>query len=194
MGDTSDHNLTPRKAPGWQSSFDLGKTYVGNADTIRHRMSRLREAIIHDIADQMHCSEDQATALVDAHLIGMRKPPAGCEALAVSSDAVPLLGLTQRSDVPPPKPEGWRSAVSLARDHHACAVRLNRLLQETHDALVQDMIATGYSNSDAVALVENNLIGQKTPFRGRAALYASPQAVRILEEDGCFFSTRSRHR
>jgi hypothetical protein len=79
------------------------------------------------------------------------------------------------------KPAGWRSAKQLNKEYVGGNAGLNNRMGQLRKELIADMRAAGYTENEAADLVEEHLIGKKKPYRGRAALAASPDAVRALE-------------
>jgi hypothetical protein len=76
---------------------------------------------------------------------------------------------------------GWKSAEGLATSGYGSRHTISRRMVALWQALLDDVIATGALEVEAVTSVERGLIGWKKPPRGRAALYASPRAVALLD-------------
>ncbi len=81
------------------------------------------------------------------------------------------------------RPPGWLSAVGLTRGAPGTYDRVVRQMQELRHTLVRDVAAAGFSFGEADALVEQLLIGMTRSEKGRSALSASPDAIRLLRED-----------
>jgi hypothetical protein len=178
---TSHTEDAPKKPERWRSACDLENEYVGGSTDIKRFLETLRNALIGDVMVSNQCSLQEATDLVDTHLIGLRKPRRGPEALAASPDAQRLLGLTKRTEAGPPKPEGWKTAMELSRSHRAGCVTISLRLERLRARLISDLVDAGYGET-AQALVENHLIGNKKPAYGQVTITASPDAIRLAEE------------
>jgi hypothetical protein len=183
-GDRCDEPpTTPPKPEGWRSAAQLRRDFVGHNIAIDNRLRELRSGLIADIVAAGY-PEEEAVALVEHNLVGRKRSRRGTEATVGSPDAVRLLGLTDRKDTAPPKPDNWQSAIQLSKKGFGAEPALGVKLRDLHAALIADVVAAGYPEEEAVALVEHNLIGQKKPTAGgREAAAASPDAVRLLERE-----------
>jgi hypothetical protein len=79
--------LCPAKPEEWLSVRQIKSRYVGSFIRIESELAALRDGLISDIA-LTGVDADEAERLVEAHLIGRRKPRHGPEALAASPEAV----------------------------------------------------------------------------------------------------------
>lgn len=82
----------PPLAPGWQTGGMRRKAIGGDSTAHDENIRALGEALVEDIAQQ-HTGGDreEAAALVEAHLVGMRQPAHGRAAMAASPEAQRLL-------------------------------------------------------------------------------------------------------
>ena len=178
-GDQGRDGKTPVKPEGWRSAWELSREYVGFCGTIDQKLKGLRTALLGDMLVAGY-SESEAAALVNDQLIGRRKSKQGPECLAASPEAVRILGLTRRDEAIRAKPRTWRSGHELKKEYVGGSIAINKRMAVIQRALLGDMVAAGYSESEAAALVDDHLIGCKRPKQGRECLAASPEAVRIL--------------
>ena len=177
----------PAKPFSWRSTEEIARDFVGGHEEIRRRLQCVREALVGDVSEQWRCSHEQAAALVEDLLIGEKKPKRGRTALAASPDGVRLLGLPPRETQSPAKPSGWCSTTDLhRRGFRGRHDTLQQAILELREELVADVVAVGYPEEEAVALVEESLVGRKKPRGGQAGLAISPDGIRLGEATGRF--------
>jgi hypothetical protein len=171
---------------GWMSASKLADSEFGRAAKVTNaylyrKMEDLHAAIIEDMKAAGY-GQTEAVALVEDHLIGFKETPKSHgPRLYISPDAVDLL------DIPPLAPRRWSSPSMLEKGGGAeRSTLLRRQMEELRVVLIEDMKVTGYSDTEATNLIDDHLIGHKRPSEGmgRAAIYASPEALRLLGKEG----------
>lgn len=80
----------------------------------------------------------------------------------------------------PNRPAGWLSANQLRQRYRGSGEHLRVLLGQLRLALIDDLSAAGYSEQEAINIVENNLVGWSAKHEGKATLAVSPEVVRLL--------------
>jgi hypothetical protein len=173
----------PHALEGWQSGSKLAKYYVGHNPDIDRKLKALRETLIDDLT-AAGFPKDDATVIVEHNLIGLRRLPRGQTATYGSPEAVAMLNL-KKKDVSfiPPAPKEWQSGSQLRQLYAGCNETLDRKLKALRETLIDDLTAAGFPEDDATAIVEHNLIGLKKPPRGFAAVYGSPVAIDLLQDE-----------
>ena len=94
-------------------------------------------------------------------------------------------GEGRRSPLPadgalPPTPVGWRSASQVSREYVGGSVQIRKRMEAVRRSLIAEACDRGLSVGEAVALVEQDFVGLRKPWRGAASLAASPEAVRLM--------------
>src|SRR5262249_9202494 len=140
---TDQNNSSPPQSPGWRTASQLARRFVGSQPSIARRMTEVRRALIAD-APAAGLSPAAAEAMVDGHLIGMQPERSGREQPRATPEAVPLLGLTDRSQVEPPPPEGWMSATQLSRQLRIDDRQIVELVVQLYRESVDTLQRAGY--------------------------------------------------
>lgn len=168
----------------WTSAGRLARDHIGGTFWINRRLKVLQRALIADISGQTGISQRESEALVEEHLIGLRPPIyRGPLALHAAPEAVRLLGLLRKDEIPYPD-EDWRSVNQLHADYVGLLGTLNTKLRTAQASLVKDIHdQMGWTESEAEAVVDRYLIGSRRS-RANPTLYASPEAVALLEHEG----------
>jgi hypothetical protein len=170
----------PPKPQGWQSAQQLRQDYVGGTVAINRRMATIQQMLVADLMAAGY-GNAEARTIVEENLVGRKKPAGGQCALAASADALRLLELKHKNTTAPSKPEKWKSAWELSRDHIGYCGTITKKLEEMQAVLIGDVMATGLTEIESKAMVEKYLIGRKKPPQGREGMAASPDAVYLLE-------------
>jgi hypothetical protein len=81
------------------------------------------------------------------------------------------------------KSGSWKVPSELSKEYPGSHLVLRERLQALRERLIKDLVSAGCSPESAIQLVEDNLIGLRIHARGRPTLAASPDAIRIFEQD-----------
>ncbi len=180
---SSKNKSPPPRDPAWRSVAELDAAGAsGGIHAIRIRVECLREQLIQKFIDD-GIGEGEAARRVDEGYVGERMSPSGGgRGLYASPEAVAMLDLQLKL---PRAAKDWRSAGQLAREGKFggnCA-RIASKMQALRSELIDDVTEVGVPMDEASSLVDGNLIGhRRTGFADQEALFASPGALRILNE------------
>lgn len=157
---------------------------MGGSYAIRVKLEHLRESLIRTLIDN-RISESEASSRIERDFVGEKvRPSGGGKGLYASPEAIAMLDL---KTAPPRAPRSWRSAGQLVRDgeHGGNCSRVATKLKGLRDEFIRDIAAAGTSIDEASTLVDCNLIGRRrTGLGSQEALFASPEALRILDDRG----------
>ena len=181
------------KSEDWMTLRELTLVYQGGRDVLYERLRRLSLDLIRESIAAGH-SPNSAMALVDEHLIGnhrvFSKQMLGPAGLAASPDAIRIgeragLLVPKHHSTSAPLPDGWKTAAQLARayikEYRYRSLPIRERIQEIRNILIKDMQESGYSPTEAEALINDHLIGRRINADGNEDLAASPEAVRLGE-------------
>jgi len=83
----------------------------------------------------------------------------------------------------PKKPDDWKAPSQLSRTYAGTKSVIKERLQALRERLIKDLVAAGLSSNEALDLVEYHLIGYRVGRGGPPTLAASPDAIRIFDEE-----------
>jgi len=181
----------PTLRDDWFSANGFAKTYVGGIGGIRKKLLVLRNALIEDV----HACELplDATEQVDTFLIGWRKDASGRKGLFGSPDIARLLNLEHKEDSLSVKPARWVSAAQLSALFVGGREKIEEKLRSLADSLVNDMVASGICEKEAMEFTDQYMMRRVKPPRGPEALAASQALVRVAEDTGIIRQKTAKH-
>jgi hypothetical protein len=165
-----------------QSANVLESSYVGSAKTIYIKIVELSEQLTQDIMQSLKCDADAAKSLVENHLAGYRNSQFGQDTLYASEDVVRLLDLKPRTTSAPSPNIHESSSFMLSQIYKGGHTAIQRKMEQLSEKLQTDIKNTlNCDNETAKNLIEHHLIGLRKPSRSSETLYASDDAVRLIE-------------
>jgi hypothetical protein len=145
-------------------------------------LERLRTGLIEDVM-AIGYSRDDATDLIETHLVAWNQTQKARVTIAASPDAIQILGLFPR-ELDPDKPVGWSSVAELVKIYRGSYESILHKMQLIQYHLTNDVSYLLHCHLDiAHNLVETHLIGHKHSGSGRPGLAASPEVVRLAVAD-----------
>jgi hypothetical protein len=174
--------------PGWWCVSTVRRYYwIEDPRTLATRLRALRASLIVRYASHSPghpWAIEDAERQVQESLVGVWRYGNGRPTLYASPCVAGLLALAPLGEMLPPPSPGWRSANQLRRTHAGGNREIERKLAAFRNHRIAEQIASGRDPAEAEAEVESILVGMRKPRTGPAALYASPEAVHILEVQG----------
>jgi hypothetical protein len=178
-------NKAPPAPQGWKSVRQLDSEGVaGGIHLIRSRLEKLKE----DLTDRFvseGLTEREAIARIESEFIGVKsRPGGGAYGLYASPDALAMANLKCTL---PRVASTWRSANQLVhrREAKGSVLAVKQKLKTLREELIRDAVAKGSSENEATATVDRDLVGYRnTGLGSQEALYASPDALRMLQDKG----------
>ena len=181
-----DHGRSPPAPHGWKSASQLAELgYVGGRRVIERKMRKLQERLIKEKQDA-GLAEEEAVEHIENTVIGTKKPGRGPSTLHASSEAVEMLGLRHRDQpVARGSRETWKSAYDLTQDYQAARPTIVRRLKKLRSSLLRLFVTKGMEIGAAERKVIDEFIDEREKrFDCEPVMYASPEAVQLLERDG----------
>jgi hypothetical protein len=184
----ANNDRSPPNSPVPNGWIPVGRPHDAgfehNSYYFKLALIRLSERLIDDVR-AAGIPQEEAVAIVEHNLIGVKQPRTGRSGLYASPEAIEMLRHQEAKEIAPDAPKTWKSATQLMKLYYINnASNRNQSFVNLRDRLVHDIKAAGILEEEAVAIVDQNLIGRKKPISGREALHASPDAIRILEDTG----------
>jgi uncharacterized protein YoaH (UPF0181 family) len=177
----SNSRLPPAGA-GWKTGTRLhADGFIGGASTLHRKLEELKSSLVADITSA-GISKSDAIAIVDHNLVGLRGTRT-VDALHASPDALAILNLQHRDSVSSPE-DSWRSPTELTKEFKGNNQHINHKLNQFVSQVRERLLADGYSQSEAIKLVDSNLIGQRRPSSGPIGNYASQEAIKRMTSIG----------
>jgi hypothetical protein len=148
MGGVDDEQT----AKGWQTIGDLRQKHRKDYYVVQRAVQSLQSELVRDLC-AIGVSDADANDLVQDHLIGERRNRTGSRkwVLMVSPDAERLLPFAES--------EGEQPQPNIVRD------QIGQRLETLRDQLLQEIQSAGYSQEEAVQLIERHL-GKPNPEPG----------------------------
>ena len=176
---TREHQDQRQSSTVWKSISQLSQEgFSESINTIRSRALKLREDLFEKQISEGR-SEAEAKEYIESTFIRNRTG-----GISLSSEAIPLLSLTHPPDI---AAKNWRSASKLV-SHDGIKGPISSVsakFSALQRNLVSDIVASGSAEDEAAVLVDHNLIGKRRTGGGKeTAVYASPDALRILTDEG----------
>jgi hypothetical protein len=176
-------NKAPPAPQGWKSVGELCRQGVaGGSHSIRIRLERLKEELTEQLVSN-GLSERDAARRVENEFVGLKsRQDVGSKGLYASPEALAMLNLKH---ILPKPPSAWRSASQLVqrREAKGSVLSVSTKLKVLREELIRNFIDAGSSEKEATLTVDRDLVGYRnTGFGNQEALYASPDALRMLEE------------
>jgi hypothetical protein len=178
-------NKAPPAPQGWKSVRQLDNEGVAGGP---HRIRILLEQFQDEMTElfvSTGLSERNAVARVENELVGIKTPPGGGpKGLYASPEALARLNLKHTL---PKASSVWRSASQLVqrREVKGSVLAVRTKLEALREELIRKAIQSGASENEATVSVNRDLVGYRnTGLGNQEALYASPSALRMLEDRG----------
>ena len=186
-----DERETPPLLPDWQTGNMRKQEQGGNAAVHDRNMRALGKELTGDIAQTTGWDKDEAAALVEHNLVGIRSNKSGPKTVAASPDARRIL---DERETPPLLP-GWQTSGMRMKEQGGDIRTHDRNMRALGKELTGDIAqATGCDKDEAAALVEHNLVGMRQGKNGKPAMAASPDAQRTLDEQDAKSHAARLHR
>jgi hypothetical protein len=181
-------NKAPPALPGWKSVRQLEDEGVaGGCHFIRIQLEKLKEELTERLKSE-GLREDDAVARVESEFVGIKSSHAGSSGggrgLYASPEALAMLNLKH---ILPHAPRAWRSASQLIirREVKGVVSIVDKKLKTLRAVLIREAVEAGSSENEATAMVDQELVGYRnTGYGSQEALYASPKALQMLQDDG----------
>lgn len=168
---------------GWRSVSQMRQEGKGAPDFLKNELEKLQETLVFE-AIGSGLSDSDARAFVEENQVGIRKSAQGGPATLYAS---PEVWERLFDELPPPAPANWKSYCQLVKLGYRGGVgAIRNRLEFARSEFIENIAASGYDKAEATALVDAHLISRRRPSKGTgaSAVYASTDAVAILERDG----------
>ncbi|MEQ1704792.1 MAG: DEAD/DEAH box helicase family protein [Rickettsiales bacterium] len=171
------------KPDGWLSNGEMMGEYIGNdakhKQTLRDFTKEKQQQLV-----ASGKSEDEAKKIVQEEWVGEYKSVSKIS-LCASPQAIYELeksGIIKINNNMLSKPENWLSSLEISNKYIGDPDTLKQKLLELAEEKKTTLIQSGKSEDEAAKIIYDEWVGEYKGDRGRPTIFASPKAIKELEE------------